>query len=217
MRYFTTTVLGGGEVAMDAHGIYQRSLYLRAVLRLATRSASALTACSEWAAEQASTIAPRFERAEVIPNGVDPAQWAVEPVPNARVVAAWGRHVIQKGFDLLMEAWGDVRRQVPGANLLIGGEGSETPRLRKLAGEGVEFHGPLDKSGVQRLLAQSRIAVVPSRIEPFGIVTLEAMASGVPSFEAFMVVSVPQQGASAGRLIRRIPPLWRAQLPKRSR
>jgi glycosyltransferase involved in cell wall biosynthesis len=86
--------------------------------------------------------------------------------------------VRQKGFDLLVAAWPRIRELVPGAQLLIGGAGSETPALRKQAAEGVTFTGPLDRSGVQQLLNQSRIAVVPSRVEPFGIVALEAMAAG---------------------------------------
>ena len=60
----------------------------------------------------------------------------------------------------------------------IGGDGVETESLRALAGPGVEFLGALDRVGVQGLLSSARVVVVPSRLEPFGIVAVEAMAAG---------------------------------------
>lgn len=167
-----------GEVTMDAHQIYQQSAQMRTGLRVASRAAAALTACSTRAALDAATVAPRFAGAEVVPNGVDPAQWTVTPLPEQPVYAAWGRHVRQKGLDLLIGAFARVRDDLPEAVLRIAGDGSETAALRALAGPGVEFLGPLDRAGVQRLLADSRVAVVPSRLEPFGIVAVEAMAAG---------------------------------------
>jgi glycosyltransferase involved in cell wall biosynthesis len=167
-----------GETVMDAAHVFEHSVYLRTTLRLAARSAATLTACSRWAADAAASTARRFGAAVVIPNGIDPAQWKVTPPPDEPVAAAWGRHVPQKGFDLLLAAWTVVRSELPTARLLLGGEGPETDALRAAAGEGVTLVGSLDRPGVRRLLAQSRVAVVPSRVEPFGIVALEAMAAG---------------------------------------
>jgi glycosyltransferase involved in cell wall biosynthesis len=167
-----------GEVAMDADQIYQRSSYMRMSFRVASRAAAALTACSAWTADQCRPYASGFATATVIPNGVDPSEWEVGPRPDEPVLCMWGRHVPQKGFDLAIRAFAILREWLGHARLLIGGEGSETPRLRDLAGEGVEFIGPLDRTGVRWLLARSRVAVVPSRIEPFGIVALEALAAG---------------------------------------
>jgi glycosyltransferase involved in cell wall biosynthesis len=114
----------------------------------------------------------------VVPNGVNPDQWTVTPLPDRPIFAAWGRHVSQKGLDLLIRAFADVRRSLPEAVLRIGGDGAETESLRALAGPGVEFLGALDRVGVQGLLSSARVAVVPSRLEPFGIVAVEAMAAG---------------------------------------
>ena len=167
-----------GEVTMDAARVYQRSAQMRAVLRAGSRRAAALTACSRRAGDDAATVAARFTGCEVVANGVDPQQWTVARLPDAPVYAAWGRHVPQKGLDLLITAFATVREAVPDAVLRIGGDGSEHARLRELAGPGVEFVGALDRAGVQELLAGCRVAVVPSRLEPFGIVALEAMAAG---------------------------------------
>ncbi len=167
-----------GEVTMDAGQIYQRSAQMRLALRAGSRAAARLTACSRRAADDAATVAPAFAGCAVVPNGVDPGQWRVAPLPGAPVYAAWGRHVPQKGFDLLIRAFAIVREQQPAAVLRLGGDGEQTPTLRALAGPGVELVGPLDRAGVQELLDGARVAVVPSRLEPFGIVAVEAMAAG---------------------------------------
>lgn len=167
-----------GEVTMDAHAVYQHSALMRLSLRVGARAAHRLTACSRRAGDDAAAVAPRFGGCEVIPNGVDLDQWRVTPLPAAPVFAAWGRHVEQKGFDLLLRAFARVVEELPDARLLLGGDGEETERLRGLAGPGVEFLGPLDRRGVHDLLSTARVAVVPSRLEPFGIVAVEAMAAG---------------------------------------
>lgn len=167
-----------GEVTMDAGQVYQRSLQMRISLRLGARRATALTACSRRAGDDAATVASRFRGCEVVPNGVDPTQWTTVPLPSSPTFVAWGRHVPQKGLDLLLRAFAVLREEVPDATLRIGGHGPEHDRLRALAGPGVEFVGRLDRPGVQALLEQSRVAVVPSRLEPFGIVAVEAMATG---------------------------------------
>jgi glycogen(starch) synthase len=167
-----------GEVTMDARQVYQHSVQMRTSLRVGSRRAAALTACSRRAGDDAGNVASRFCGCPVIPNGVDPAQWSVTPLPDGPSFAAWGRHVPQKGLDLLVEAFAHVRSTLPDAVLRIGGDGPEHERLKALAGDGVEFVGPLDRAGVQQLLTHSRVAVVPSRLEPFGIVAVEAMACG---------------------------------------
>jgi glycosyltransferase involved in cell wall biosynthesis len=95
-------------------------------------------------------------------------------------VVAWGRHVREKGFDLLLAAWPTVRDALPEATLLLGGDGPETSALRSNPPAGVTFVGALERRQVSDCLARARVAVVPSRLEPFGIVALEAMASGRP-------------------------------------
>lgn len=168
-----------GEVVMDAGQVYQRSRYLRQVLRWSSRRASALSACSQWAVDQAAEFAPAFAHARAIPNGVDVADWEglSDPVPEP-ILAAWGRHVPQKGFDLLLAAMPIVRDQVPAVRLLLGGVGPDSQQLRTLAGPETTFLGSLDRLGVRAMLGRARMAVIPSRIEPFGIVALEALAAG---------------------------------------
>ncbi len=167
-----------GETEMDAHGLFESSAFMRWVLRREASKAYALTACSQWAATAAARIAPGFSEAEVVLNGVDPAHWPMTPVPDEPVIAAWGRHVHQKGFDLLLNAFQRVRTEEPDAQLLLGGSGPETAQLSKLAGEGVELLGELDRANVTHTVARARVVAVPSRVEPFGMVAVEALAAG---------------------------------------
>lgn len=180
LRRVPLVLTSQGETKMDAHDIYGRSAFMRWSLRRGASRAAALTACSTWTATAAAEIAPRFAQAEVILNGIDPKQWSATDPVDAPIVCAWGRHVPQKGFDLLLEAFKVVREALPEAQLLLGGSGPETETLQQMAGPGVTFLGRLDRGQVEDMLHRSRVAAVPSRLEPFGIVALEAMATGRP-------------------------------------
>lgn len=167
-----------GETAMDPGQTYQRNAFQRAALRTAARHAVALTACSAWARADASRFASRFREARVVHNGVDVGELAGLPVPTDPVFVAYGRQVPEKGFDLLVAAMPEVRRRLPGARLLLAGDGPQAASLRASLAPEDEHLGRLDRRGVRRLLASARTVVVPSRVEPFGIVAREALAAG---------------------------------------
>jgi len=96
---------------------------------------------------------------------------------------AYGRLVHKKGFDQLLRAFAALHQDQPTARLILAGDGEEAPRLRALAAElgieaSVEWPGWVTDVGA--LLAEADVFVLPSRDEPFGIVVIEAMASGIP-------------------------------------
>jgi len=81
----------------------------------------------------------------------------------------------RKGFELLLAALPAVRRVHPDLEVVVVGHGSSR------AGTDVHFLGPLDDEGRNRLLAHTDAYVAPhTGRESFGIVLLEAMASGAP-------------------------------------
>ena len=123
----------------------------------------------------------------VIHNGVD---WqlfrSTAPYEHPKpYIAAVGQLVPHKGFDLLVNAFGDVAERFPNVDLLIAGDGESRAELMALARRRnvvnrVRFLGIVDEWVVAALMAGSRFVAVPSRREPFGIVALEGMAAGKP-------------------------------------
>ncbi|MER7686722.1 glycosyltransferase [Streptomyces sp. NPDC097610] len=130
----------------------------------------------------------------VIPNGIDTEHFhpaAVATVragipllaraggdPAAPLVVCVGRLCPQKGQDILLEAWRTVVRQVPGARLVLVGDGPDTGRLRATAPEGVLFAGAAPDALPWYQAAD--LVVLPSRWEGMALAPLEAMACGRP-------------------------------------
>ena len=128
----------------------------------------------------------------LVPNGVElappPAQAAtlrreLDLPGGARLVGAAGRLVWQKGFGNLVVAMPDVIARVPDARLIIAGEGPLWRELEARAGaagvaERVRLVG--FQSDMPRFLTTLDVLVVPSVREGFPMITLEAMALGVP-------------------------------------
>ena len=131
-----------------------------------------------------------------IPNAVDMVKfeksvdvattrmkWRVQP--GEKLITAVGRLTSQKGFDDLIRALAIVRKSVPGAKLLVMGDGYMRGELEALAnGEGVAerttFAGFVSDDDLVDAIKSSDMVAVPSHFEPFGIIALEAMAAGVP-------------------------------------
>src|SRR5215210_9251505 len=76
----------------------------------------------------------RKERSHVIPNPVREMRHvtSAQPLECAAKIVAAGRLVAAKGFDVLLEAFADVARELPQCRLVILGEGPERERLMKL-------------------------------------------------------------------------------------
>ena len=67
-----------------------------------------------------------------------------------------------------------------GAPLIVVGAGPDEPRLRRIAGPAIRFAGYVNEDERRRLLARARAVIVPGT-EDFGLVPLEAAASGRPT------------------------------------
>lgn len=92
------------------------------------------------------------------------------------LVGGVGRLVPRKRFDLLIRAF--EQAALPGARLVIAGEGRERRRLGRLAGERVALLG--FRRDVKDLYQAFDVFVCPSSYEPFGRVLAEALDGGVP-------------------------------------
>ncbi|GAB2973807.1 glycosyltransferase family 4 protein [Actinotalea caeni] len=180
-------VTSHGETFGDADDAFGGSALLRRGLRAALGRAAVVTGC---AARVVDDLERRFGlapgRGVVVANGVDLDEQAgdVPPGTPARYVLALGRLVENKGFDLLVRAFAAARLP-DDVHLVVGGDGPEDARLRRLAAElGVagrtHLPGRLARGQVVALASGAEVLAVPSRAEAFGIVVLEGWRAGVP-------------------------------------
>jgi glycosyltransferase involved in cell wall biosynthesis len=94
-----------------------------------------------------------------------------EPGGSYLVLSELMRH---KRIDVAVKAFNKLR--LP---LTVAGDGPDARRLRRMAGPTVSFTGRVSDEEAARLFASARAVVVPS-VEEFGIVAVEAQASGRP-------------------------------------
>jgi glycogen(starch) synthase len=134
-------------------------------------------------------------RISTIQNGIDPEDLEpTEPVDvdelrarfaaaDDRLILLVGRLVYEKGFHLALEALRPVIRRLGNVRFVVCGTGTAEADLKEQARElGLMKHGTfIGWTGDDMLHSLYRVAdlcVVPSIYEPFGLVALEAMASG---------------------------------------
>lgn len=157
--------------------------------RWLVRGSDALICCSEsMRRETTALFGPLDEPIATIPNGIDLSLWPFQPPDRCSVpprLLFVGRLEYEKGVQDLIAALPAIRRAHPGTTLSVVGAGTQTEWLRETArkhkvASSVRFFGKLDHRGIQRHMRSASALVVPSRYEPFGLVALEAAASGVP-------------------------------------
>ncbi len=110
--------------------------------------------------------------ATVINPPVDTARFAIAAEVGDFYLCA-GQITPYKKIEIAVEAFSRL-----GKRLVIAGSGA-TQAMRKAAGSNIEFLGAVDDLTLTRLLSQCRALVFPG-LEDFGIVPLEALASGRP-------------------------------------
>lgn len=128
---------------------------------------------------------------EIIANGIDPSRYGVESGVEPLPAYQDGRPTIlfvgrfneeRKGFRYLLRAFVLVRQQFPDARLLVVGRG-DVRRYRDFLADkgvdGVEFVGYVENGMLSRYYVSCDLFCAPStRSESFGLILLEAMASG---------------------------------------
>jgi glycosyltransferase involved in cell wall biosynthesis len=129
-------------------------------------------------------IGYREEDLAFVSNGVDLKEPAAVPEQKKQYDAAWvGRVHKQKGIDDLIATLGFLAKEIKDFRAIMVGDLQKmlAPQIAAagLAGQ-VEFSGYVSEAEKFRLLKSSRLFLMPSRYESWGIVIGEALATGVP-------------------------------------
>ncbi len=150
----------------------------------------------------ASAFGPRASL-EYLPSGVDTARFKPDPAARAELreryrlgdrptVVCVSRLVPRKGQDMLIAAWPQIVRRIPGAALVIVGSGPYEQTLHRMADDsgvraGIVFTGAVPTAELPAHYAMADVFAMPCRtrgagldVEGLGIVFLEASATGVP-------------------------------------
>jgi len=138
------------------------------------------------------------ERVFILPNSVDLKRFTPGQ-KNAELLKRYGlsgRTVLitvgrleaserAKGIDQVLEILPDLSRQIPDISYLVAGDGTDRQRLESKASalnieKHVVFAGCISEAEKVDHYRLADAYVMPSRMEGFGIVFLEALACGVP-------------------------------------
>jgi glycosyltransferase involved in cell wall biosynthesis len=206
----------GPPLVVSLHGsdvfLSEKSLAARLGARRAFRKASRVTACSRDLAERSVALGAR-PAPEVIPYGVATDVFRPDPeggrelrrelsIPeNAFVLFAAGRLVRKKGFEVLLDAAGELCRRGRGVELVIAGKGDLEEELTRRGQDlGLSSHlrlvGNVERGGLPRYFAMADAVVVPSvkdeagNVDGLPNVLLEAMASA-KAIVATSVAGIP--------------------------
>lgn len=117
---------------------------------------------------------------------VDPPDVTLERAP---VVVFAGRHIPEKRVTAIPAAIAAARGRVPGLRAVVLGDGPERPAVLRAieehgVGDCVEAPGFVDTGAVATAIATAACLLLPSQREGYGMVVIEAAASGTPSVVA---------------------------------
>ena len=180
-----------GPIVATWHSAMDRSRMMLTLSKLgqtAMEKVSARIAVSE--AARATLIKHVGGDAVVIPNGVDVSIFTNAtpmfgwPGPNLSIAFLGRGDEPRKGLEILVDAYPQIRKSFPNVRLLIAGPGEPADTLKKLSKvdrASVTVLGMIAPQDKPSVLASGTIYLAPNTGgESFGIVLLEAMASGTP-------------------------------------
>jgi glycogen(starch) synthase len=165
------------------------SRQVHAVEAWLVRESDYLITCSASMGEEITELfGPGLAESRVIRNGIDAGLWPFARRQVRRGPARLlylGRLEYEKGVHDAIAALPRIRRSHPGTTLAIAGDGTQLNFLLEQARKhkvlkAIDFIGRVDHEQLVALLHDCDAAVLPSHYEPFGIVALEAAATGAP-------------------------------------
>lgn len=152
-------------------------------------------AVSSWTKNRLEALGVSERKIIVIPNGIDlkriseikPESGRSPEDPESKIhdIIFAGRFIKEKNVDLLIKAVALLKADFPDIRCCIVGDGPEKAALVELAKEtgvygNIEFAGFQEYGALIGKIKASKVLVLPSSREGFGMVVIEAFACGVP-------------------------------------
>jgi glycosyltransferase involved in cell wall biosynthesis len=169
---------GRAPLVVTAHGRDVRNIGsipgIRAATRLVVRRADTVIAVSDYLRQELEAKVPEARgKTDVVDSGVDLQRFRVEPAPNGgpRFVCV-GALIPRKNVLRLARAF---ERLGAGTLTFVGGGPLRAQLERR---PGIELAGALPYDRIPAYITGAHVVCQPSLIEPFGQVTLEALAAG---------------------------------------
>ncbi|MGO8794327.1 MAG: glycosyltransferase family 4 protein [Candidatus Sulfotelmatobacter sp.] len=171
--------------------------------RLHVQRANLVIAPSRYSADKIQQLYEISQAPRVVPEPIDLENWQsllksnpAQPADGKFTVLTVCRFYPRKRLPILLAAAGRLRRKIPGLEFRIVGDGPEAGRLKSICRnknllETVTWLGNLSQADLAREYNRCHIFCLPSVQESFGIVFLEAMASGKPIVAA-RAAAVPE-------------------------
>jgi phosphatidyl-myo-inositol dimannoside synthase len=184
-----TLAARGASLTVFLHGV-EAWRRLRPRERFAIRAAGHVVANSSHTVERFRSANPDLHDVDVKVCLLGVADAAPEPTPTAPggfalIVGRLAASERYKGHDALIDAWPQVQALVPGARLIVAGDGDDRARLETRValaglGEAIQFLGQVPDAQLRGLYRACALFAMPSSGEGFGLAYLEAMREGKP-------------------------------------
>lgn len=173
----------------------KKGFFGRAIERMVSKLSPNNLAVSDWTAKRLEVLGVSENLITVIPNGID-----FNRLSNIEPEKGWtsaefehklydiifaGRLIKEKNVDVLINAIALLKADFPRIKCCIVGDGPEKKMLVTLTKEkkvyqNFEFPGFQEYEALIKKIKASKILVLPSSREGFGMVVIEAFACGVP-------------------------------------
>ena len=206
-----------GKIVLSFHGsdignVINTPYLEKACWKYLIASADLVVTCSNSLAESVRSFSPHC-RLKIVHNGIDFDRLIKETDPTFEIDPMLLKHPFilnigtfedKKGQDVLVRAFAKIHAFFPEHRLvLIGRSGETEKKINDLIAalgldEFVVVVKDLPHQCVATYLKQAAMFVLPSRIEPFGIVVLEAGGFGLPVIASAVggVIEILQQGVT---------------------